>query len=174
MSRPLIGVALFLFHPTHQKFLIGERLSSHGSGTYALPGGHLEYGESFEECAARECEEETGLAVEPGMGFLTATNDIIEVPEKASKHYVTIFMLGKVAKADVEMGKEAQVMEPDKSKGWEWISWEDMCDIAREQDVAERGEVGEKELGNGKRLFQPLRNLLVQRPGTLPAMPKQV
>jgi 8-oxo-dGTP diphosphatase len=173
MSRPLIGVALFLFHPTHQKFLIGERLSSHGSGTFALPGGHLEFGESFEACAARECDEETGLAVEPGMVFLTATNDIIEVPSRASKHYVTIFMVGKVAKTDLEMGKEAKVMEPEKSKGWEWISWEDMCEIAKEHDTAESREASGKELVDlegGRRLFQPLRNLLIQRSGCVPTV----
>lgn len=32
-------------------------------GTWDLPGGHLAIGESFEECLAREVEEETGLRV---------------------------------------------------------------------------------------------------------------
>lgn len=32
-------------------------------GSWDLPGGHLAVGESFEECLAREVEEETGLRV---------------------------------------------------------------------------------------------------------------
>ncbi|KAH1060105.1 hypothetical protein GYH30_003880 [Glycine max] len=35
-----------------------------GNATFALQGGgHLEFGESFEECAAREVKEETGLDI---------------------------------------------------------------------------------------------------------------
>jgi 8-oxo-dGTP diphosphatase len=33
-------------------------------GMYALPGGFMDYGESFEHCAIREVEEETGLKTE--------------------------------------------------------------------------------------------------------------
>lgn len=34
-------------------------------GKWALPGGHVEYGEMVEAAVAREAEEETGLKVEP-------------------------------------------------------------------------------------------------------------
>lgn len=36
---------------------------SYKPGSWDLPGGHLAVGESFEECLAREVEEETGLRV---------------------------------------------------------------------------------------------------------------
>lgn len=62
------------------------------AGTLAIPGGHLEFGESFETCAEREVLEETGLAVRD-VRFLTATNSVM-VEER--KHYVTIFMGGVV------------------------------------------------------------------------------
>jgi len=65
---------------------------ANGSGTLALPGGHLEFGETFEACAEREVLEETGLNIRH-LRFLTATNSVMK---DAGKHYVTIFMGGVV------------------------------------------------------------------------------
>ena len=70
------------------------RLGSHGSGSFALPGGHLELGESFEDCARREVLEETGLHL-GAVWFETAINSIFS----AESHYVTIFMRSEVAQA---------------------------------------------------------------------------
>lgn len=39
-------------------------------GTWAVPGGHQKHGESLEECARRECEEETGLKYEGKLEVL--------------------------------------------------------------------------------------------------------
>ena len=33
-------------------------------GAWVLPGGHIEVGESLEECAVREIKEETGINIE--------------------------------------------------------------------------------------------------------------
>lgn len=42
-----------------------------------LPGGHLEYGESFQECALRELLEETDL-VGADAEFVTANNNVFK------------------------------------------------------------------------------------------------
>ncbi|WP_282065663.1 nucleotide triphosphate diphosphatase NUDT15 [Vibrio rotiferianus] len=103
-----VGVATIILRDG--KILLGERIGSHGANTWATPGGHLELGESIEECAKREAFEETGLVVD-AIEKLTFTNDIFE---KEGKHYVTLFVL-----ASCDSG-EPQVTEPDKCKQWLW------------------------------------------------------
>ena len=61
-SRPIVGVGVIVLR--NGLVLLGERIGSHGSGTWALPGGHLEFGETVEQCAAREVLEETGLKLQ--------------------------------------------------------------------------------------------------------------
>jgi 8-oxo-dGTP diphosphatase len=58
MARPQVGVGVIIVRDG--KILLGLR-RSHGAGTWALPGGHLEWGETVESCARREVKEETGL-----------------------------------------------------------------------------------------------------------------
>jgi 8-oxo-dGTP diphosphatase len=57
-------------------------------GTIQLPGGHLDYGESFLACAERETLEETGLHIR-AIKVVAVTNDVFE---QEKKHYITIFV----------------------------------------------------------------------------------
>ena len=86
-----------------------------GDGTYALPGGKLELGESFHSCASRELEEETGLKI-PGdrFAFHYAVNTVFP----SGEHYVTIFMRVEVDSTSRDTVKN---MEPEKNHGWEWV-----------------------------------------------------
>lgn len=109
--NPRIGVAVIVVRDG--RVLLGQRLGAHGEGTWALPGGHLEFGETIEGCAGRELAEETGLqadAFTPGP----FTNNVL-----ASKglHYVTLFMLAHAAAGEPER------LEPEKCAGWEWFAW---------------------------------------------------
>ncbi|KAJ1025995.1 hypothetical protein NDA18_003655 [Ustilago nuda] len=61
---PRVGVAVFVINEKGH-VLVGKRKGSHGAGTLALPGGHLELHESFQDCAARQVYQETGLILEP-------------------------------------------------------------------------------------------------------------
>jgi ADP-ribose pyrophosphatase YjhB (NUDIX family) len=44
--------------------LMVKQQSGYWAGKWVLPGGKLEMGEKLEECAARECYEETSVAVD--------------------------------------------------------------------------------------------------------------
>lgn len=156
-----VGVGVFVLESAQEsrdnpRFLIGKRKNAHGNGTYALPGGHLEFGEVPEQCAARETLEETGLKVK-SVRFLTATNDIMQAD---GKHYVTLFM---VCKRDSHSDLP-QVLEPDKCEGWDWACWEDLMKWVKATHDARDGEVPEKSL------FIPLLNLVKQRPGVMPTL----
>ena len=113
-TRPFTGLAVII--RKHNKVLLGKRKNAHGEGTWAFPGGHLEYQESFEDCARREVLEETGLEV-VNLKFGAITNDVFK---KEEKHYVTIFMV-----CDYHGGEE-ECKEPDKCEQWEWFAWDDL------------------------------------------------
>lgn len=80
-----VGVVIVI----NNRVLLGKRINSHVDSTWSFPGGHLEFWESWQDCAIREVKEETNLDIKNPF-FLTATNDIFK---KENKHYNTIFML---------------------------------------------------------------------------------
>lgn len=114
MDRPKVGLGVLIIKD--DKVLLGRRKSKHGVGTWSPPGGHLEFGESFEECARRETSEECGLEIN-NIKFLDVTNDIHLFE---NKHYVTVVM-----KADYVSGVPS-VLEPDKCEVWDWFSWDNL------------------------------------------------
>ena len=98
------------------RILLGKRKGSHGAGTWSAPGGHLEYGESIENCAAREVLEETGIRIRD-LRYGPFTNNVFESEQK---HYVTVFVLAKRESGIVE------TKEPEKCEGWEWFDWSNL------------------------------------------------
>jgi 8-oxo-dGTP diphosphatase len=111
LTPPRVGVGVFVVRDG--KVLLGLRRGSHGSGTWGTPGGHLEHGESIEECARREVLEETGLEV-ADLRLGPYTSDVF--PE--GKHYVTLYVICR------PIGGVLTVMEPHKCERWEWCHWE--------------------------------------------------
>lgn len=80
----------------------------------------LSLGESFEECAAREVKEETGLNID-AVEFLTVTNNVLDKEAKPA-HIVCIFMRAVVA----DPNQQPLNVEPEKCDGWDWYEWDDL------------------------------------------------
>ncbi|MDB5477538.1 MAG: hypothetical protein JWM96_33 [Alphaproteobacteria bacterium] len=110
-----VGIGVICINDKKQ-FLFGKRKNAHGEGTWAPPGGHLEYNESFEDGAKREVLEETGLMLRR-FKILTVANHLFPVE---GKHYVTINCIGLVDGDPV-------IKEPDKIECWSFYdSWNDL------------------------------------------------
>ena len=151
-----VGVGVFILESARKdhenpRFIIGKRINAHGAGSWALPGGHLHFGETPESCTAREVMEETGLKVKD-VQFLTATNDFMP---KEDRHYVTLFMVC-VREDDWE---SPDVLELDKCETWEWICWEEFLEWVELQEEGREWQLADR------KLFLPLVNLVKQRPG---------
>ncbi|MCP2231631.1 nucleotide triphosphate diphosphatase NUDT15 [Erwinia aphidicola] len=109
MAYPRVGVGVLIFR--NGLLLLGKRSGSHGAGDWSAPGGHLEYGETPQQCAVREVAEETGLTLGKCING-PFTNDFFS---REQKHYVTIFMLNYDAEGT------PQRLEPEKCEGWQWF-----------------------------------------------------
>jgi len=108
-----VGIGVLVIDETG-KMLIGKRKSKFGKNEYALPGGHLEFQESFESCAARELKEETNIDGED-FEVVSLANDVI-----GEKHYVTIGLIAR------KYNGKAELMEPDKCESWGWFGLDDL------------------------------------------------
>jgi 8-oxo-dGTP diphosphatase len=110
VTRVQVGVAAVVRDAG--RVLVLRRAGAHGAGTWGVPGGHQEFGESPEGTAVRETLEETGLLVRP-IARLGFTDD--PMPD-IGRHYVTLF----IGCARVE--GEPDLREPGKATALAWLS----------------------------------------------------
>ncbi|ORM65268.1 DNA mismatch repair protein MutT [Pantoea rodasii] len=107
---PQVGVGVLIFRDG--KLLLGRRKGSHGSGDWSAAGGHLEFGESPEDCARREVLEETGFV----LGELSHGAFVSDMFPEVNKHYITLLLVAHHPQG------EPQLLEPDKCEGWQWFA----------------------------------------------------
>lgn len=116
-QKKKVGAGFGVMMMKDGKILLGkrhddpEKASSElrGEGTWTMPGGKLEFGESFEEGAKREVLEETGINLKEVKVICVNNN------KNEHAHFITIGMF-----SDSFIG-EPNVMEPDEITKWEWF-----------------------------------------------------
>ena len=126
METKKIGTGFGVMMLKGKKILLGKRHINpkkadselHGEGTWTMPGGKLEYGESFEDGSKREVMEETGIKLKNAK-VICINND-----KGKFAHFITIGLLSIYEEGDFE--GQANVMEPDEIIEWKWFSVNDL------------------------------------------------
>ena len=112
LGRPLVGVGVVFVR--EDRVFLARRSGAHGEGTWASAGGHLEWGETLEECARREALEELGLIV-GDLKFLCISNIIAY-----DRHYVDVEFLGDIGE------QEPRLAEPEAFSHSGWFPLDDL------------------------------------------------
>lgn len=111
ITKISVGVLVF----KGDSILFGKAKNKEGEITYFLPVGHLEYMESFSDCAKREILEECGITIEDiKLQFVSNTDSY------KPKHYVHIGLTANWVSG------EPEVLEVGSILGWEWRECTDL------------------------------------------------
>jgi 8-oxo-dGTP diphosphatase len=110
-QKPQVGTATIITRD--DKVLLMKRKGPHGKDTWSTPGGHLDFGETLEGCAAREVKEEVGLDVFD-VRFRCVTNDVFE---EEGKHYITVWM-------DAKSTGEPYLAAEEEAEEIGWYAWD--------------------------------------------------
>ena len=116
-KKKKIGVGFGVLILKDNKVLLGkrhedpEKASSllNGAGTWTMPGGKLDFGETFEQGAKRETMEETGIKLN-NVDVICVNNDMVE-----TAHFITLGLFSD------DFEGEPQVLEPDEITEWGWF-----------------------------------------------------
>lgn len=112
--RPMVGVSVLIMNG--DRVLLEKRSKEPMTGAWQAPGGHMEFGESLEETATREVQEELDITISD-LRFRTLTNDVFEAEKK---HYITIWM-----EAKYDSG-EPKVKAPYEESEVGWFTWDSL------------------------------------------------
>lgn len=111
----MVSVGVGVIVQKNGKILLIKRQGSHGAETWAPPGGHINFGETVENCAKREVKEEMDIEIK-NLKVIGFTNDLFK---KDKKHYITILVF-----SDWKSGKEKT--DGREMSEFGWFSWNDL------------------------------------------------
>ncbi len=105
-TRPIVGVGTVVLDGN--MVLMVQRGKPPRQGSWSLPGGAQELGETVHEAARREVREETGLEIEI-FGLIDVVDSVRpDADDKIEYHYTLIDMAGHAVGGTLMAGGDAQ------------------------------------------------------------------
>ncbi len=122
MTRPTVAVGAVVVDG--DRLLMVRRGHGPAGGTWSIPGGHIELGETAAEAVVRELSEETGLA-----GVCGSFLDWSELIADDSHVVILDFEVSVLDDTDPVAGDDASEVE--------WVPLSDVCDRRLPPGLAE-------------------------------------
>lgn len=139
--KQLLVACAFVYHDG--KFLTAKRAATKTflPNKFELPGGHVEYGETFEECLHREFAEELNLKIKVGqpLAAFTYIN-----PTKQAHSAEIIFL------CELEQPKAEIKLNPEDHSEFAWVP---------EAELEKYYDVNDEEYKGIKKCFAVLKNV---------------
>src|SRR5579875_3683874 len=115
---PLFGLSAHIFVHRDGEILILKRTGGYARGSWFIPGGAVEFGETPLEAAVREMREECGVALDPAT--LTLLDVMTYYPEPGGQAHDLIYLAPYPAGAECVLNDEHMAMR--------WVSPAYYCD----------------------------------------------
>jgi 8-oxo-dGTP diphosphatase len=110
---PCVGVVVLDRHRAEPRLLVVQRGRPPAQGLWSIPGGRVEHGETLEQAAVREAEEETGLEVDVGPAL-----GQVDLPGLGDQVYAVTDFSATVAGVDDEHEPQAQAGDDAADVRW--------------------------------------------------------
>lgn len=105
-NRPVVGVGAIVIK--EGRVLLVRRGINPGKGLWAIPGGGLKLGETLQQGAEREIEEETGVVIKAGDPVYSFDFFDYDKENRLRFHYVIVDMMGEYISGEPQGGDDAQ------------------------------------------------------------------
>ncbi len=105
MQSASVGVGVLVLK--NGELLLIKREHSHGAGTWGMPGGYIDFGETPEQTCARETQEELGVTI-GDIEYKGITNDVFA---SEGKHFVTVWFTALLIEGEPHVNAPDQLSE---------------------------------------------------------------
>ena len=102
-DSPIIGVGAIVFDG--DRVLLAKRAQDPGKGTWTLPGGAVEIGETLEAAVKREIQEEAAIEMKV-CGLVKLVDRIVREGERVRYHYVIADFWGYPVSGRLQAGSD--------------------------------------------------------------------
>ncbi len=104
-QSPIASVAVCVFKG--ERLLVAKRANPPSQGLWSVPGGVVELGETIQDAAKREINEECGIEIEVGKTFNVENLIVPDEKGRVQFHYIITYLIAHYTSGEARPGSDA-------------------------------------------------------------------